>query len=705
MLRLSEVKLKIFLYLEECFYKEHRSLFLWIAVLFASGILIYFGINFEPKWYISVIAVSCLLIIYLLFRNKYTMLSYISFSLLIIALGFGNASFRSYYLDSPIIPNDGFYELEGRIINVDNNYKGIERYIISDLLIYGQDIINTPKKIRLTIRTENNGAEIGDIIKVRARLSKPPRPVIPNGYNFARKAYFSQIGAIGFSLSDIEIIKEYNDNNRVINNYISYIRDKISSYNNEILGTEKGAISSALLVGKRYAIDDEILDNIRASGIAHLLAISGLHLVMVTGITFLVIRKLLSLSLYIAEYYNTKKLAAIVAILVGFFYLAITGYPVSAQRAFLMSLMFFLAIMIDRESMPIYSVAWSALIILIISPENILEPGFQMSYSAVIALVSSYSFFNERLNRNNFKDISFIRKSIKYIFNIALSSFIASLATTPFAIYHFNQYSLYGIITNLIAVPLTTLWVMPFGMLSMLLYPLNLGYIALIPMGWGIDILISISSYIAGLPNSSGVTSSLSSNIILLMVFGGLWLALWVSSIRIIGGIIIIISIIIAYIKHDNIADIIIGGENDISYAFIDKINDRILYSDNYNNNYQDDIWAKKIGVENKYNISDIEHDNYLCDEYSCIYKLKGKVISFIKDPMAISEDCEKADILVNMTYYSEKDISISGCRDVDIIINRYDLHKNGTYIITIVNNDIQIDNVSDNIGNRLWSR
>lgn len=198
------------------------------------------------------------------------------------------------------------------------------------------------------------------------------------------------------------------------------------------------------------------MDAIRDSGIAHLFAISGLHLSFVAGLFFVVFRNLFAISETLTLKYNTKKISAFLTILPTTFYLLITGMQISAQRAYIMVILVLVAIMIERKYRGLIAIAFAAAVILIIEPEAILKPGFQMSFSAVLALVASY-----QINANKLFKI----KIMKYFVSIMISSVIASLATVPYTIYNFNYFSISGIITNLVAIPIVTLIIIPLGII------------------------------------------------------------------------------------------------------------------------------------------------------------------------------------------------------------------------------------------------
>ncbi len=197
------------------------------------------------------------------------------------------------------------------------------------------------------------------------------------------------------------------------------------------------------------------MDAIRDSGIAYLFAISGLHLSFVAGLFFIVFHNLFAISETLTLKYNTKKISAFLTILPTTFYLLITGMQISAQRAYIMVILVLVAIMIERKSRVNSNCVCCCSDTLSRTRSN-LKPGFQMSFSAVLALVASY-----QINANKLFKI----KIMKYFVSIMISSVIASLATVPHTIYNFNYFSISSIIANLVAIPIVTLIIIPLGII------------------------------------------------------------------------------------------------------------------------------------------------------------------------------------------------------------------------------------------------
>lgn len=509
----------------------------WLPVLIGIGILIRLQ-GFILNTPIIVFLSISFFISTILFQNNYIRL--ISIICCSILLGYLALDYRYKSVDAPIFPyNDKFSVVQGVVENIVPLESGY-RIILSNVKIEKLSLKKTPKKVRLTVRTDIGEIKSGNLVKVKAILSKPMQPYIPNTYNFARDAYFKQIGAVGYTVSNFEIINTASNSfmgglNKIRNNIQRRVIDSIGVYD--------GSIVTALMINEYSNIDKNVLKNLRATGLAHILSVSGMHLSLVAAIFFVTSRFILNLFPSIALRIHCKKIAAFISLLGSFGYLLISGMEVAAIRSFIMASMVIIAIIIDRSANPMRAISWAATIILFITPENIVHPSFQMSFAAVLALISSYELFMKI--KFDFSEFNILQKGLFYFFSVAFSSLIAGLATAPFALYHFGQTSNYSILANLLAVPITSFWLMPMVVVTFLLYPLHLEFLSLNLMKFGVIILIKIANYIAGLPSAVSYFAKVTDLNIIFVVIGFLWLCIWNTRIRLLGILFITIGIIL----------------------------------------------------------------------------------------------------------------------------------------------------------------
>ena len=554
--------------LADLFNQEKIQLPCWIPVFIAIGILIGFNIDPLNYWILgSIISASFII----RFFSQNIIVNFIIVCLCSIAVGLLAIQLRIKTIESPIIPFDNqFVYANGRIDNITPLEHG-HRILLSNLYIKKLPKSKTPYKIRLTVKTEIDKVKIGDIVKFSAILSKPMKAYLPGSYDFAQDAYFKQIGAVGYSTSAFKVIAS---NKKTLKSRLNNLRKNIQTRVNNVIGSYDGSIATALMLNEYNNIDKQVLKDLRASGLAHILSVSGMHLSLVAAIFFFFSRFLLNCFESIALRVHCKKIAAFISLLGSLAYLLISGMEVAAIRSFLMVSMIITAIIIDRTSNPMRAIAFAASIILIFAPENIIHPSFQMSFAAVLALIACFEIFSRI--KFDFASFNYLQKCLFYLLSVSLASLIAGLATMPFGLYHFGQSSNYNILANLLAVPITTFWLMPCVVLTFLFYPLHLEFLSLYAMKFGIKLMLHISHYIASLPYSVSSFIKITNYNLLVITFGMLWFCIWNSRLRLAGIIIILLGIISqSFVKR---ADIFIDWQSK-TIAIIDDKNNLVFLS------------------------------------------------------------------------------------------------------------------------------
>lgn len=650
---------------------------------------IYFSLPFEPVLAYSCAAFMVALIAAIVVRKRQNLFPFFIIATL-IAAGFAAAAYRTTYIKAPILQDEtGVTKVIGIIDEIHSLPHG-KRVILSSPQIEGIEYGYTPAKIRVNINTSTNGAGIGDKISILAALSPPPQPVIPGGYDFARHVFFDKVGAVGYAVSKAEIIEK--SQNISFLKKVEHLRQIIIDKILAALPEQQANIATALLVGEKGGIEKRVIEDIRVAGIAHLLAISGMHLSLVAAFFFFLSRAIMAAIPPLALKYNIKKWAAIIAIMGSFFYLLISGAPISAQRAFLMTSLILIAITIDRSGMPMRSVALAAMIIMVISPESILTPSFQMSFAAVIALISGYETLQPKFRE--YSDYGIVKRSMIYFLGLIISSWIAGIATAPFAVYHFNNFASYGILANLIAIPVTSFLVMPAGVFALLFMPLGLEALPLYLMGQGIDIITNTASYIASLPQATEIIPQYSNVSFALFIFGGLWLCLWQRKWRLLG----LIPISVAFVSMFFVAkpDFIISDSGKL-FAARDG-SGKFIFSSNRAERYAKERWIERFAINDFSYLGKEKSENINCDALGCAYLHNNHKISIAHHPIAVLQDCADSDIVINLTYQRNK------CQSGAIYMNGYNLEKKGAHVFYL-GDKIEIENLADYRGNRPWVR
>jgi competence protein ComEC len=413
-------------------------------------------------------------------------------------------------------------------------------------------------KIKVNFKAKDSEhLAIGDTIKTRVKLFPIGSSLLPGGYDFGIYMYLNEVEASGYALGAPKIItKEQVQDLGYYYTKIQNIRKVIYHKLIEVLGKYEGNFVSAILIGETKAIDPQMAKNMRNSGIAHILSVSGLHLSLVAMIFFIVSRFLLNCSNYLSYKINIKIVAGIISIFGSFGYLLLSGSNIAATRAFIMTLIVILAIIFERSAYPLRSVMIAGMLILLMTPEYIMHPSFQLSFSAVLCLISGYEIYIR--NQQIFGNSKGIFGQVKlYVFTNIYSSFLASIVTAPFVIYHFYKFASYSILMNLLAVPLMSFFMMPLAIIALLLMPFGLSELPLEMLGFFVKIVTDSAAWIVTLPYAVINTGYITESSMLLFTFGFFWICLWQTSWRYFGLMIMLGGTIMMYFspKADFIYD------------------------------------------------------------------------------------------------------------------------------------------------------
>lgn len=419
------------------------------------------------------------------------------------------------------------------------------RYVVQLRQTSDPEIRRPPERVTLVARGKDNPVEIGKGITGLAGLSPPSGPALPGLTDFGFLSYFDGIGAVGFfygppkpadqvRLSASGAWMETASDGVAAR--IERLRGRIAENITTVLPGESGAFANAIITGQRRAMSDDALEALRNAGLAHVIAISGLHMALAAGIFYAGLRLLFSLSARFAEGFAVKKMAAIAAIAAAFAYLLISGMQVSARRAFIMLAIMMVAVVFDRPALSLRNVAIAALLILATTPSEIVGPGMQMSFAATLALIAGYGLWQSRhtAEPGQGRAAAALSKIVAIFATILFTALIGGLSTAPFAIEHFQRMSAYGLLGNLLAMPIVTFIVMPAGLMAMLTMPLGLHGPFLYCMGVGLDWVLAAAHWVDSLGGAL-VTGQTPALFLPLFVAGFLPLVLLKTRLRLVG--------------------------------------------------------------------------------------------------------------------------------------------------------------------------
>ncbi len=545
--------------------QEEPYLFYWTPVAFGLGIALYFSLTFEPTWTTlgkvfiptTLIALSLCALTY---KTGHLWYRRVGICILLTTLGFSHIKYRADSLKTPQLRGTLSYApFHGTVDTIERLSNGTRLTLqnVHFQKTYRKDL-PLPHKIRVTYRGSlqpDLSLMPGDRVASIAGLSPPSPPITPRSYDFRRKAYFEGIGAVGYGIqTPHKLAHSSNENKSVWDELrikITKERYNLSTFIRTQVPGQSGAIMSALVTGDRSGISKATREAFANSGIAHILAISGLHLSLVAGIIFFLIRRGLSFFPTICLHFNTKKMAAVCALLVTFVYLYISGVTIPAQRAFMMTAIVLLAVLTNRIALTLRNVALAALVVMVIKPETITGPSFQLSFAAVTALVCFYEQSQNYLSKLSTaiseSRFSFAKRLLFYIATLLVTSLIATLATLPLTIFTFNRFSLVAVFSNLLAIPLVSFVIMPLVVASLIIsiFIGPWGFSLFSPLlSIAIDLLQSIAHYGDSLPGSLILVPTVPASIQTIIILSLIWISLIQSSWRLYSLPILFISLV-----------------------------------------------------------------------------------------------------------------------------------------------------------------
>lgn len=615
----------------------------WLAVGVGCGVAIYFALPVEPPLWLGLVLFAGAAGVGWAVRRRGE-LALVAVAVASVAAGLVSGQVRVLVVATPVLAEElRAVEIVGNVVSADVR-GGRTRLVLDAPEIAELPLSETPRRIRISVAGRDIIApRPGDTVRVRATVGPPPGPPAPGAFDFGRTLYFQGIGGTGFALGAPLVIAE--GQGRLWRLVVARVRTGVTERVLAVLPGDTGGVAVALLSGERGRIDAAAVDNMRAAGLAHLLAISGLHMGLIAGLVMVAVRGGLVRVPGLALRAPIKKWAAIAALIASFGYLLLAGAPVPTQRAFLMSLLVLLAVVVDRSAISMRLVGLAALVILLLRPESLVGASFQLSFAAVVALVAAYEILTPRL-RALYAGGGVVRRFGLYFAGVALTTLVASIATLPLALQAFNTVALYGIAANLVAVPVTALWVMPWGLTALVLMPVGWEALALVPMGWGIDVVLRVAAVVAAWPGATMTVGSLPSVGFLAIVGGGLGLCLGRSRWRLAG-----VGLIVAGLASAPLAaapDLLVTDR-----LVAVKGDGELLVSDGRRGAFVRGVWLRRAGLTDWRRYGAVEAgDGWRlgCGGGGCVYTAEGTSVAVVRDQQGLAEDCRRAALIIDMS-------------------------------------------------------
>ncbi|MFY0691386.1 MAG: ComEC/Rec2 family competence protein [Paracoccaceae bacterium] len=504
-------------------------------VCFGAGAGVYFCLRWEPAPldYAAVALVGLLAALHW-WRDKITG-SPPACALMLLCLGLLWAGGHAHLSAAPVLEYRYYGPIEGRIVAIDRSMSGKLRLTLDQVVLDRFAPLETPRRVRVSLHGEQSylDPKPGLTVMMTGHLAPPSGPVEPGGFDFQRKAWFDRLGGVGYTRTPALALAPAQDLGLALT--LFRLRKEIAEGLKARIDGRAGPFAAAILTGDRSDLDADAVEDLRASNLAHLLAISGLHMGLLTGVIFAAVRFGCALLPALALRLDTKKGAAAVALLGALAYLGLSGANVATQRAFVMVAVMLLAIWLERRAITLRAVAVAGLIVLILAPESLLGPGFQMSFAATTALVAVFAALRDSGWLTGQGGSSDLRRWLRPVLTLVLSSAVAGAATAPFGAAHFNQIAQYGLPANLLSVPVMGLVVMPGAVLAACLVPLGLEGIGLAFVAAGLNWILLVAETVAGYDGALRHIPAPGPAVLPLVALGGLVLCLWQGRGRIAG--------------------------------------------------------------------------------------------------------------------------------------------------------------------------
>lgn len=612
---------------------------LWLPAALGTGACGYFALPAEPP-----LALGWVALVLALAAAGLAITGHLRWVMALAAallLGFGLAKLRESRVETAVLNHAVVTHLTGRIVSLEPRQHGI-RLVLDE--VQSGALQPAPRRVRVALRaadtpSSDQGLHPGDWLSLTARLDTPPAPSQPGASDLGRSLFFQSIGAVGFAYGRAHVIVAAHPPGVMqrLGDGVEDLRLRMTGRIRAALPGSVGGIASALITGERGGISDEDEEALRDAGLAHVLAIAGLHMALMGGGIFWLLRAALAAIPALALRYPIKKWAAAGALAASAFYLTISGAAPSAVRAFVMLAMVMIAILLDRPALSMRSLGLAAALLLLLRPEAITEPGFQMSFAAVAGLIAVAEW--ERTRERSVPRGALYR----YVHGIVMTSLVGSLATMPFAMFHFDRATHYAVLGNLIAMPVMGFWVMPAAALAVALMPLGWEGFALHLLGQGIGVMVALGRWVSHLPGAVSLAPAMPLSALVLISLGGLWLAIWRRGWRWWGVLPMALGVVLTFIAPR--PDMLVAGDavtiairgDDGRLAFIRGAKDKYAARD----------WLRRDGdgrdIEDAVGVAGLK-----CDGLGCVV-MRGKIlIAASLRPEALAEDCRRAQVVVS---------------------------------------------------------
>ena len=504
---------------------ERDQLALWLPVALGAGIAAWFVLDGRAQWQAWLLGMAALAVGSRLLPGGSRVRRVVLIGAIAAAIGCGAIWTRATWVAGPVLSRPIVATFTGRIERVEvQTAKDRVRLTLAPI-----DAPALPPRVRVTVDDviASAGLVAGDSVTVRARLVGPPSASVPGGFDFSRVAWFQGLGATGKAIGPVIRIGPER-------NATAGLRERLSAHIRSRLSGSAGGIASAFATGDRGGISQADEEAMRASGLTHLLSVSGLHVTAVVGAAIFLSLRLLALSSFLALRVPLLLISALIGALVGIGYTLLTGAEVPTVRSCVAAVLVLAGIALGREAFTLRLVATGAIVVLLLWPEALVGPSFQLSFAAITSIVALHETpIMRRLSAKS--DERLIARFGRAVLGLLITGIVVEAALAPIALFHFHKSGLYGAFANIIAIPLTTFIIMPLEALALLFDTVGLGAPFWWATGLGMEALLGLARHVASVPGAQAALASVPVTAFGFIIGGGLWLMLWHGRVRLAG--------------------------------------------------------------------------------------------------------------------------------------------------------------------------
>ena len=537
----------------------------WLAVIFVAGILAWFALPHPWQWGLAMgvgfgVALGALAVWPLASRADETRanlrLAVIACGL-VFACGVAVIWARSALVGAAPIERPMVATIDGLVLErEDQPAEGRLRLTLAMRAASGE----AARKVRVNVPLDRfTGGRIparlgeGAVVRLRARLMPPAHPMLPGSYDFARAAWFQGLAATGTVIGPVTVLRPAPPSGG-----IASLQRAIAEHVRAQVPGSPGAIAAAFASGDRGGITEADAAAMRDAGLTHLLSISGLHVSAVIAAAYFAVMRLLALWPAIALRVRLPVVAAAGGALAGIGYTLLTGAEVPTVRSCVAALLVLGALALGRDALSMRMLALAAGFVLLLWPESAIGPSFQMSFTAVVALIALSNASPVRAFLAP-REESWLARQGRNAVMLFVTGVVIELALMPIVLYHFHRAGMYGAIANVVAIPLVTFVAMPLIALGFLADTVGAGA----PVWWVVEqalaALLWLAHRTAGLAGAVRLMPQMSGLAAALFSAGGLWLALWSGRARLAGLVPIALGTVLAAAAP--VPDVLIAGD------------------------------------------------------------------------------------------------------------------------------------------------